>query len=58
MPEFHVAIVGGCMSHQAGIPFNTLYHRQLARELQSRDGIEVRTHIARAHDLDYTGRLN
>jgi len=57
MAEFHIAIVGGCMSHQTGIPFNTLYHRQLAREVQSREGIEVRTHIARAHDLDYTGRL-
>ena len=58
MSEFHVAIVGGCMSHQAGIPFNSLYHRQLAREVQAREGIDLRTHIARAHDLDYIGRVD
>lgn len=58
MAEFHVAIVGGCMSHQAGIPFNSLYHRQLAREVQRREGVDLRTHIARAHDLDYIGRVD
>jgi hypothetical protein len=58
MADFHLAIVGGCLTHQHGIPFNTLYHRQLARAVNEREGVTVRTHVARAVSSDYIERLD
>jgi hypothetical protein len=46
------------MSHQPGIPFNALYHRQLARQAQERAGIQLRTHVARGFGLDFGARLD
>ena len=56
-PEFHLAIVGGCMTHQPGIPFNSLYHRRIARRVASEAGIRIRPHIARGFGQDYADRL-
>jgi hypothetical protein len=56
--EFHLAIVGGCMSHQPGIPFNALYHRQLAREAEGSAGLRLRSHVARGFGLDFGVRLD
>jgi hypothetical protein len=55
---FELAIVGGCMSHQTGIPFNSLYHRQLAREAKRLTGIRLRPHVARGFGLDFGARLD
>lgn len=56
--EFHLAILGGCMTHQPGIPFNALYHRQLGRELQATTSIRLRPHVARGFGLDFGVRLD
>jgi hypothetical protein len=55
---FELAILGGCMSHQAGIPFNSLYHRHLAREAQRLTGIRLRPYVARGFGLDFGARLD
>jgi len=46
------------MSHQAGIPFNALYHRALGREIQAATGIRLRPHVARGFGLDFGARLD
>jgi hypothetical protein len=56
--EFHLAILGGCMSHQPGIPFNALYHRQLGRQVQATTGIRIRPHVARGFGRDFGSRLD
>ena len=58
LPEFHLGIIGGCMSHQRGTPLNTLYHRQLAAMLERDPGVRMRVHVARDFGLDYATRLN
>jgi hypothetical protein len=57
-PEFHLGIIGGCMSHQRGTPLNTLYHRQLVVMLERDPGVRLRVHVARDFGLDYEARLN
>jgi hypothetical protein len=56
-PEFRLGIIGGCMTHQRGVPLNALYHRQLAGLLAERPGIKLRTHVVRAFDADLASRL-
>jgi len=55
---FQLGIVGGCMTHQPGIPMNDLYHRQLAAMVEASTGIRIRPRIARAFGFDYAIRLN
>lgn len=60
MPEsatFRLGIIGGCMSHQVGIPMRDLYHRQLADQLEATRDIRVRVHIARSFGAGYVSRL-
>lgn len=57
-PEFHLGIIGGCMSHQRGTPLNMLYHRQLATMLARDPGVSLRVHVARDFGLSYERRLN
>ncbi len=56
-PEFRLGIIGGCLTHQRGVPLNALYHRQLAGLLAAEPGIRLRTHVARAFDADLASRL-
>ena len=58
LPEFHLGIIGGRMSHQRGTPLNKLYHRQLAAMLERDPGVRMRVHVARDFGLDYAARLN
>lgn len=58
LPEFHLAIIGGCMSHQHGIPFNALYQRQLASMLEADPGVVLRPYIVRDFELDLRSRLD
>lgn len=57
MRERHLAILGGCLSHQASIPLSALYHRQLAVWLAREQGVRLRVHLARAFDLEPAQRL-
>ena len=42
-----LGIVGGCLSHQKGIPQSQLFHRQLARRLGGVGQVRLRVRIAR-----------
>jgi hypothetical protein len=57
MPEFHLGIIGGCMSHQRDTPLNALYHRRLAVMLEHDPGVRLRPHVARHFSLDNADRL-
>jgi hypothetical protein len=57
LPEFHLAIIGGCMSHQHGIPLSGLYQRRLAIMLEADPGVALRPHIVRDFELDLRSRL-
>jgi hypothetical protein len=57
MPEFRLGIIGGCMSHQPGIPMSKLYHRQLAQMLRTNDGVQLRIKIAHRFEANYQDRL-
>ena len=56
--EFRLGIIGGCLSHQAGIPHSTLFHRLLDRKLQEDNRIRLKVAIARHFDRDYKQRLD
>ena len=56
-PEFHLGIIGGCMTHQRGVSLNDLYHRRLAALLAAEPGIRLRTHVVRAFDEGLAARL-
>ena len=57
LKEFRLGIIGGCLSHQSDIPHSQLFHRQLDRILQERDGIRLKVAITRHFNLDYRDRL-
>jgi hypothetical protein len=52
-----LGIIGGCLSHQPGMPPNSLYHRQLAVMLRP-EGIDFGVSIARGFELSYRERLD
>jgi len=56
MGVVRMGIVGGCLSHQPGIPIKQLYHQQLAGMLTDR-GITLRTLLDRSFDARYSERL-
>jgi hypothetical protein len=58
MPTFRLAVIGGCMTHQRGIPLNELYHRRLADLLEARSGIRLKVRVVRAFEADMATRLD
>lgn len=54
---FRLGIVGGCMTHQSGIPLSKLFHRQLAASLLARTGITLQPRVARDFERPYAERL-
>ena len=54
---FRLGIIGGCLSHQPGMPPNSLYHRQLAVMLRPQ-GIDFGVSIVRGFELPYRERLD
>jgi hypothetical protein len=54
---FRLGIIGGCMSHQPGIPMNALFHRRLARLLEDDPGVRLRPRIVRSFESGYCERL-
>jgi hypothetical protein len=57
MREFRLGVIGGCLSHQAGVPPSQLYHRRLARQLRQKGVAQLRVRIARDFDQTHTARL-
>jgi hypothetical protein len=58
LPEFNLAIIGGCMSHQHDVPFNGLYQRRLAAMLKADPGVVLRPYIVRDFEMDLRTRLD
>jgi hypothetical protein len=52
-----LGIVGGCLSHQPGIPFSGLYHQLLSRRLRDTYGVKLRPVIDRSFDAPLDQRL-
>ncbi len=52
-----LGIVGGCLSHQPGIPFSRLYHQVLSRRLEDAYGVRLRPVIDRSFDAPLDQRL-
>ena len=46
MQELSLAFVGGCLTHQPGIPFPRLFHRVLSRRLQAHYGRQLKMVVA------------
>jgi len=46
MQELSLAFVGGCLTHQPGIPFPRLFHRVLSRRLQAHYGRQLKIVVA------------
>lgn len=57
MAEFTLGVLGGCLSHQPGIPPSQLYHRRLAKRLQERGVGPLRVRIARNFEKCHVARL-
>ena len=57
MREFRLGIIGGCLSHQPGVPPSQLYHRLLAKELRQRGVAQLRVRIARDFEKSHVARL-
>ncbi len=52
-----LGIVGGCLSHQPGIPFSRLYHQVLSRRLEDAYGVKLQPVIDRSFDAPLDQRL-
>jgi len=57
MREITMGIIGGCLSHQRGIPRSALYHQQLAKSLADSGKARLRFRIARDFDREYLYRF-
>ena len=57
MAEFTLGVLGGCLSHQRGVPPSQLYHRRLARQLRARGAGPLRVRIARDFEQSHVARL-
>jgi hypothetical protein len=56
--DFHLGIIGGCMSHQRHVPLSMLYHRQLSKKLLETAGIRLHVHFARDFADEHEQRLD
>jgi hypothetical protein len=57
MRDFRLGVIGGCLSHQPGVPPSQLYHRRLARQLQQKGVARLRVRIARDFEKPHVARL-
>jgi hypothetical protein len=48
--DFNLGIIGGCLTHQPGIPKSELYHQRLAKHLEEGGQARLRVRIARGFD--------
>jgi len=55
--DFNLGIIGGCLTHQPGIPKSELYHQRLAKRLEQSKGTRLRVRIARDFRQEHVFRL-
>ena len=58
MRDFTLGIIGGCLTHQAGIPKSELYHQRLAKHLEQTHDVRLRVRIARDFREEHVVRLD
>lgn len=58
MADFQLGIIGGCMSHQSGIPMFELYHHHLKKMLDASDDIQLRIWLARDFQESHAERVD
>lgn len=57
MRDFTLGIIGGCLTHQVGVPKSDLYHQRLKRKL-AEDGLaNLKVRIAREFEQEHVHRL-
>ena len=57
MRDFTLGIIGGCLTHQVGVPKSELYHQRLKRKL-AEDGLaNLKVRIAREFEQEHVDRL-
>jgi hypothetical protein len=57
LPEFRLGIIGGCLSHQRGVPATLLYHQQLAGLLKANDGLKLSLRFDHGYESSNRDRL-
>jgi hypothetical protein len=57
LPEFRLGIIGGCLSHQRGVPATLLYHQQLAGLLKANHGLKLSLRFDHAYESSNRDRL-
>lgn len=55
---FRLGIIGGCMSHQDGMPLSKLYHRRFGKGLMEQSGVRLNVRIVREFQRPYHERLD
>jgi hypothetical protein len=58
MRDFTLGIIGGCLTHQVGVPKSELYHQRLKRMLAEEGGINLKVRIARDFTEEHSVRLD
>jgi hypothetical protein len=57
--DFNLGIIGGCLTHQRGIPKSELYHQRLVKHLEESGQARLRVRIARGFDdIEHRSRLD
>lgn len=58
MRDFTLGIIGGCLTHQAGVLRSELYHQRLKRQLAEQRGVNLKVRIARDFTKEHSARLD
>ena len=57
MRDFTLGIIGGCLTHQVGVPKSELYHQRLKRKLAEDGRVNLKIRIAREFEQEHVRRL-
>jgi hypothetical protein len=57
MRDFTLGIIGGCLTHQVGVPKSELYHQRLKRKLAEDGRANLKVRIARDFEQEHVHRL-
>lgn len=57
MRDFNLGIIGGCLTHQVGVPKSELYHQRLKRKLAEDGRANLKVRIARDFEQEHVHRL-
>jgi hypothetical protein len=55
--DLTLGIIGGCLTHQPGVPKSGLYHQRLKRKLADERGVNLKVRVAREFEQEHVNRL-